>query len=109
MEWTLPNPSPIADRMEADGSSSRELLEDLEIELVAWMSRISSETGALNPAAAEGWASANRDLERTLAAMGCKCLLLPRCSGFMHGTNVAGADQRHVSTRRADAPNEMLP
>ncbi|KXL44515.1 hypothetical protein M433DRAFT_4966 [Acidomyces richmondensis BFW] len=88
MEWTLPNPPPIIDRMQADGSSPRELLEDLEIELAAWMSRISSETGALNPAAAEGWPSADRDLERTLGAM-----------GYL----------RHVSTRRADVPNEMLP
>lgn len=55
----------------ADGTSHREFLEDVEIELLAWMYKLSADTGAANTAAAEGWPSAIRDLERTLSAQGC--------------------------------------
>lgn len=54
------------------------MLEDVEIELLACMFKLSSEVGLLNPAADESWSSANRDIERTLAAQGCK---------FINGTN----------------------
>jgi len=71
MTWTLPNPPRVEDCFQADGDSERELLEDVEMELLAWSAKIAAETGAINPAAAEGWPSANRDLERVLAAQGC--------------------------------------
>ncbi|KAK4540902.1 hypothetical protein LTR36_008844 [Oleoguttula mirabilis] len=88
LEWTLPSPSPLDDRLNADGSSQRELLEDVDLELLAWMFKISSETGSVNPAAADGWPSADRDVERTLAAQ---------------------SYQRHVTLRRVAASNEDLP
>lgn len=73
--WALPNPPTLDDRLAADGSSHREFLEDVEIELLAWMNKLASDTGAPNPAAGEGWSSAVRDLERVLAAQGCTFLL----------------------------------
>lgn len=72
MSWSLPDPPEIEDRLQADGSSQREVLEDVEAELLAWMYQIAAESGLINPGAAEGWPSANRDIERTLAAQGCK-------------------------------------
>jgi ubiquitin carboxyl-terminal hydrolase 25 len=69
--WHLPNPPAVPDRLEADGSSQREELEDVEIELTAWMYKIAAETGGINPAAVEGWPSADRDLQRLLAMQGC--------------------------------------
>ncbi|WPG98034.1 Hypothetical protein R9X50_00081800 [Acrodontium crateriforme] len=84
--WSLPNPAPLENRLQADGSSLRELLEDVSYELASWMYATASETGLSNPAGAEGWHSAERDVERTLAAQ-----------GYL----------RHVSSRRG-APNEEL-
>ncbi|KAF2764303.1 cysteine proteinase [Teratosphaeria nubilosa] len=78
--WYLPTPSPLVDRLEADGSSLRELLEDVEMELTAWFYKISSETGLPNPALMDGgggWPPANRDLERTLAAQGYHRYIAP--------------------------------
>lgn len=69
--WNLPNPEQITDRWEADGDSERELLEDVEIELLAWMKKIAAETGGVVPTP-EGWPSAERDIERTLGAQGCE-------------------------------------
>lgn len=69
--WNLPKPEEVTDRWDADGDSERELLEDVEIELLAWMFRIAAETGAVNPST-EPWQSADRDIERTLAAQGCE-------------------------------------
>lgn len=71
-QWTLPQPGIIEDRLHADGSHLREVLEDVELELAAWMARIAQETRDVNPAASEGWASADKDIERTLAAQGCE-------------------------------------
>ncbi|KAK3677353.1 ubiquitin-specific protease ubp2 [Recurvomyces mirabilis] len=87
-EWTLPNPPEIDDRSQADGGSQRELLEDVVCELTALMYKTAADTGSMNPAAAEGWPSSNRDLERTLAAQGY---------------------QRHSSLRRPNTANEELP
>ncbi|KAK5125256.1 hypothetical protein LTR85_000932 [Meristemomyces frigidus] len=87
-EWTLPSPPPLDDRFDADGSSQRELLEDVEVELLSWMFKTSSETGAVNPAATDGWPSADRDVERTLAAQGY---------------------QRQATLRRAAPSNDELP
>lgn len=105
VEWTLPDPPALDDRLQADGSSPRELLEDIEIELATVMFKVALETGSVNPAAAEGWPSANRDVERTLAAQGCmsECL-----SNSFDSANVALADTRHVSLRRSAAANEEL-
>ena len=69
--WVLPNPEPIEDRLSADGSSERELLEDVEIELFLWMHKLASEYGMVNPHATEVFSSADRDIERTLGAQGC--------------------------------------
>ncbi|KAK0263072.1 ubiquitin-specific protease ubp2 [Friedmanniomyces endolithicus] len=86
-EWSLPNPAPVDFRLQADGDSPRELLEDVGFELVALMSKVAAETGAINSAASEGWASAVRDVERTLAAQGY---------------------QRYAPLRRAPASNDLL-
>ncbi|EMD00196.1 hypothetical protein BAUCODRAFT_83917 [Baudoinia panamericana UAMH 10762] len=88
LEWSLPDPPTIDDRIEADGNSLRELLEDVEIELVALMYKLAGDTGAINPAASEGWPSASRDVERVLAAQGYP---------------------RHVSLRRTNTANEEAP
>ena len=69
--WHLPNPDTIADRLQTDGSTGREMLEDVEIELLACMFELAAKQGHVNPASGEGWYSANRDIERTLAAQGC--------------------------------------
>lgn len=79
--WYLPDPAQVGDRWEADGSSERELLEDTEIELLGWMYRIAAETGAINTAT-DSWHSADRDIERTLAAQGCE--YLAGLGNFMH-------------------------
>lgn len=76
--WNLPNPEQVSDRWLADGSSERELLEDTEMELLAWMQRVAAETGVLVPSG-EGWPSAERDIERTLGAQGCKYPGFSRC------------------------------
>ncbi|KJX94272.1 ubiquitin carboxyl-terminal hydrolase like protein [Zymoseptoria brevis] len=85
--WTLPNPAEIASRFQADGESHREALEDVDAELVAWMYELASRLSVPNPASAEGWPSADRDIERLLAAQGYK---------------------RHPSLRRAGVSNEDL-
>ena len=72
--WYLPELEPSADPLQTDGNSPRELLEDVEMELLAHMIAIASETGLVNPHAGDGWSSANRDIERALAAQGCKLL-----------------------------------
>lgn len=68
--WSLPNPEPIQDRLQADSSSLRELLEDVEIELLAYSLILTSEQG-VTPVTDEGWSSANQEIERTLGAQGC--------------------------------------
>lgn len=70
--WVLPNPDEIPDRLQADGSSHREFLEDVEIELHCWMAKLSAEFSLVNPTAGETLSSANRDIERVIAAQGCK-------------------------------------
>lgn len=62
----------LDDRLRAIGDGLRENLEDFEIELLAALSRLAAETNSVNPAAAEGWPSAARDIERMFAAQGCK-------------------------------------
>lgn len=70
--WHLPNPPVLDTRLHADGSSLRELLEDVEMELRALLSKTAAQTGLTDPAASEGWPSADHDVERTLAAQGCE-------------------------------------
>lgn len=48
------------------------------MELAALIFRMAAETSSINPIAGEGWPSANRDVERTLAAQGCMCLSMLR-------------------------------
>lgn len=86
--WQLPNPTPVKDRLRADGSSQRELLEDWEAELLALLFEQSSTTGATNPAAAAGWPSADRDMERVLAVQGYT---------------------RHAAARRTAVSNDQVP
>ena len=71
VDWHLPNPEQVRDRLQADGNTPRELLEDVEIELLLWQYKLASEQGLVNPSAGEILSSANRDIERTLAAQGC--------------------------------------
>jgi len=80
-KWTLPNPPQIEDRLGANGSSLREELEDVEMELTALAWRTAAEMNVVNPVAGEGWHSAQRDLERVLGTQGCKCLF-PVCHMF---------------------------
>lgn len=70
--WTLPNPPLLEDRVNANGSSLREQLEDVEMELLALTWRTAAEMNVVNPVAGEGWPSAQKDLERTLGCHGCK-------------------------------------
>jgi ubiquitin carboxyl-terminal hydrolase 25/28 len=70
--WTLPSPPFIEDRLGADGSNLRELLEDWEMELLALAWRTADEMNIVNPVAGEGWSPAQRDLERVLGTQGCK-------------------------------------
>lgn len=70
--WMLPSPPLIEDRLGADGSSARELLEDWEMELLALAWRTADEMNIVNPVAGEGWSTAQRDLERLLGTQGCK-------------------------------------
>ena len=70
--WTLPNPPLIEDRVNANGSSLREQLEDVEMELLALTWRTAAEMNVVNPVAGEGWPSAQRDFERLLGTHGCK-------------------------------------
>jgi hypothetical protein len=74
MNWALPNPPTIEDRLGADGSSLREQLEDVEMELVALAWRTAAEMNVVNPVAGEGWHPAQRDLERILGMQGCKSI-----------------------------------
>ncbi|CZT15320.1 uncharacterized protein RCC_01183 [Ramularia collo-cygni] len=69
--WNLPNPPPIEDRLGADGSSPREILEDIEAEAVVYVGKLSLAAGESNPVAARGGATlalANREVERVLGA-----------------------------------------
>ena len=75
--WILPNPEQIPDRLQTDGNSHREVLEDVDVELLCWMYKLASEQGLVNPAAGETLSSANRDVERTLAAQGCMFQSIP--------------------------------
>jgi len=70
--WTLPNSPAVQDRLHSEGDSLREMLEDVEYELTALMYRTAMEFNIVNPAAVDGWSSADRDLQRTLAAQGCE-------------------------------------
>jgi ubiquitin carboxyl-terminal hydrolase 25/28 len=70
--WTLPNPGNVPNRLQTDGESPREVLEDVEAELIAWMYELAAKHNIINPASGEGWPSADRDIERLLAAQGCK-------------------------------------
>lgn len=72
-EWALPQPPVLDDRLHTSGDSPREVLEDFEMELSAFASKLALDNNTVNPFAAEGWASAERDIERLLAAQGCKC------------------------------------
>lgn len=72
MNWTLPNPPQIEDPLGSDGDRLRESLEDWEMELLALAWRTAAEMNTVNPAAGEGWSSAQRDLERVLGSQGCK-------------------------------------
>ncbi|KAF1818761.1 cysteine proteinase [Dissoconium aciculare CBS 342.82] len=68
--WELPDPPELDedDRLVANGDSAREALEDVHAELLAWMHKLNAETGVVNLAAAEGWAVADLEVKRVLAA-----------------------------------------
>lgn len=76
--WTLPNPPLIDDRLKANGDDLREILEDVEHELLAYQYKLSIEHEAPPPAEAT-WSSANADVERIFGAQGCKfhCMHMP--------------------------------
>ena len=68
----MPSPATVQDRLHADGSTLRELLEDVEMELLALMIKTAAVTGIQLPANTESWPEADRDIPRTLSAEGCK-------------------------------------
>jgi ubiquitin carboxyl-terminal hydrolase 25/28 len=70
-QWSLPNPPQIINRLDADSTSHREMLEDIEMEAIALMSKLSQESGEMNPLAARGWQVADREIERVLSAQNC--------------------------------------
>jgi hypothetical protein len=109
--WNLPNPEPIDDRIEADGSSLREYLEDVEMELLLRMHKLVSDYGMINPHASEVLSSADRDIERTLGAQGCTFdhTSLPVCLIVDDETDSARADTRYVTLRRTMSSNEAIP
>jgi len=78
MNWKLPNPPQIQDRLNSTGDNLREYLEDVEMELLALAWRTAAEMNVVNPAAGEGWSSAQRDLERVLGTQGCKSVCFPK-------------------------------
>lgn len=77
MSWILPNPPVVQDRLHSSGDNLREHLEDVEMELLALAWRTAAEMNVVNPAAGEGWPSAQRDLERVLSTQGCKFIHIP--------------------------------
>lgn len=90
--WILPNPDPLDDRIMANGNSMRELLEDAELELLLWMHKLASEFRLVNPHASEILPSADKDIERTLAAQGC---MFAQTSSYMTGDET----NEHMQTR----------
>jgi hypothetical protein len=54
-------------------------LEDVHAELLAWMHKLNAETGVINLAAAEGWAVADLEVKRVLAAHDCMLYYLLLC------------------------------
>ena len=72
MQWTLPSPPEIADRTNLPDDAHRMYLEDVELELLAYMHTLASTTGGTTNTELGEWTSANRDIERTLQAQGCK-------------------------------------
>lgn len=69
--WTLPNPPQVENRLRADGSSTREYLEDVEAEAIAYVFKLSFDSGEMNPVAGRGWPSADREVERIMGAQNC--------------------------------------
>ena len=65
----------------------------------------SSTTGAINPAAAVGWPSADKDIERVLAVQGCEFM---GCECAMDDVLTA-PDTLHAAARRAAASNDQVP
>lgn len=85
----------------------REFLEDVEMELLLLMHKFAAQFGLINPHSSEILSSADKDIERTLAAQGCM---------FAHTSwstlsRVADpyADTRFVALRRTITSNEALP
>lgn len=71
-QWALPNPPLVADRLHADGTSNREMLEDIESEAITWSAKLAFASGELNPTvAARGLPSANSEVQRVLGAQNC--------------------------------------
>jgi len=99
MTWTLPNPSPIQDRLNSIGDSLREYLEDVEMELLALAWRTAAEMNVVNPAAAEGWSPAQRDIERVLGTQGCKSICFPTvCLAIVKSATRRLDDSCHCAT-----------
>jgi hypothetical protein len=96
----------------ADGTSFREYLEDVHVELLAWMHKLNAETGVVNLAAAETWTDASLEVKRTLAAQDCTtsiplcgCLdsrwLTRVCRRTLRSVSTAADDESGVTVRRS--------
>lgn len=99
MNWKLPNPPQTQDPLHLTGDSLREHLEDVELELLALAWRTAAEMNVVNPAAGEGWFSAQRDLERVFGTQGCKSVCFPivcllRSSNLLPGGSMTPATVR---------------
>lgn len=69
--WILPDPPQLHNRLQTDGQSHREVLEDVETEVVGHMCTMAAKSGDINPLAQRGWPSADREVERVLGAQNC--------------------------------------
>lgn len=71
-QWTLPDPPLVGDRLRADGTSHREVLEDIDCEAITWSSKLGYASGESNPAiAARGLPSGSSEVERVLGVQNC--------------------------------------
>lgn len=107
--WELPNPAPLGeeDRLLAEGTTLREMLEDVQIELLAWMFKLSAETNVINPAAGESWLNAETDIKRTLAAQGC---VLTQCEVHSRAIRLTSSrtDETFHAMRRTALTDPIL-
>lgn len=98
----MPHPDEVPNRLQAYGSTHREFLEDVDCELSAIMAKMAAETGMINPNAQNPMASADMDIQRTLAATSCR---LRSMANKFHQCNANSSIQ--ISARSRDATQTL--